>query len=324
MQICFYLLSLLFFNGFVVSIQPYFPSQIVFSANGAFFAIDEINQQALVVFHMQQPLIRYNYVMKHFPYAIPDSPQSKVYVQLSYIFPINACFYGTYWQYGGNTFNIFPSHWLKNETSFEIQNYVQFNSTMIHSKDAPTGEDYWYSTDVCHLNNGSQYPCEQIYFQKNTEIPLRLVRATQQQSASYPSTINFQVLSIGKVNQTYFDTIPKNWSLTCIDEMLQLLYNPQSLPVSLFENAQIQVWLRTPPHIINGNDTVSIQWNADQCADCLTWEPATIYFNSRNFHEKQILTVTRFKDGPKSILKPTFVGGGFDRLRTDDYSIIIQ
>jgi hypothetical protein len=55
--------------------------------------------------------------------------------------------------------------------------------------------------------------------------------------------------------------------------------------INLDESVNVQVWLSTPPHRINGNDTVRIQWN-----DCFTWTSKELSFNSENFQEKQILT----------------------------------
>ena len=37
-------------------------------------------------------------------------------------------------------------------------------------------EDYWYANVTCRIDQWRIYPCEEIYFQKNTEIPLRFVQ----------------------------------------------------------------------------------------------------------------------------------------------------
>ncbi|CAF4005059.1 unnamed protein product, partial [Rotaria sp. Silwood1] len=92
----------------------------------------------------------------------------------------------------------------------------------------------------------------------------------------------------------------------------------------LNQSVKVQVWLITPPHRINGNDTVSIQWQATECNDCFTWTPKQLYFNSENFHERQTLTITRVKDGLKTKLIPTFYGGGFDLVIPDLYPIYIE
>ncbi|CAF4952652.1 unnamed protein product, partial [Rotaria magnacalcarata] len=60
---------------------------------------------------------------------------------------------------------------------------------------------------------------------------------------------------MGKPDEKYFDSIPKNWSLACRDVMLGLLYFPQTSKISLDQSVKIQVWLITPPHRIDGNDT---------------------------------------------------------------------
>jgi hypothetical protein len=87
---------------------------------------------------------------------------------------------------------------------------------------------------------------------------------------------------------------------------------------------KVQVWLSTPPHRINGNDTVHIQWKSTECTDCFTWKPKQLSFDSENFNEKQILTITRVKNGPATTLIPIFNGGGFDRISTKNYTINIQ
>ncbi|CAF4762549.1 unnamed protein product [Rotaria sp. Silwood1] len=59
--------------------QPYFPPQIVFSPDNGVttIAIDEINQRAYQKITLSSYASETSFVMKHFPYAIPDSPQSK-------------------------------------------------------------------------------------------------------------------------------------------------------------------------------------------------------------------------------------------------------
>ncbi|CAF4807656.1 unnamed protein product, partial [Rotaria sp. Silwood2] len=83
-----------------------------------------------------------SYALQHFPYATPDSPQAKYYVQLLLGYSsLEPCMYATYWKYGGNYFNVFPSHWL-NGSSLEIKNYVNFTYKRIHSDNSSPDEDY--------------------------------------------------------------------------------------------------------------------------------------------------------------------------------------
>ena len=49
--------------------------------------------------------------------------------------------------------------------------------------------------------------------------------------------------------------------------------------------------------------------------DCFTWTPNQFLFNSKNFQERQTLTITRVKNGPETTLIPIFNGGGFDNHR---------
>jgi len=129
---------------------------------------------------------------------------------------------------------------------------------------------------------------------------------------------------MGKPDDKYFDSIPKNWTRTCRDVMLGLLYYPQTSKIILNQSTQVEIWLITPPHRINGNDTVIIQWKPTACTDCFTWTPKQLSFNIENFQERQTLTITRVKDGPKSTLIPVFYGGGFDVVPAEIYPIYIE
>jgi hypothetical protein len=320
MKIHLYLISFILWYYPGECAQPYFPPQIVFSPdNGATtFAIDEINQRAYTSIGRQTA-----FVMKHFPYADPDSPQSKYYVQLLVEFPPLNCLYGTYWEYGGNIYNSFPSRWL-NGNSFEIKNYMNFYYEMIRSNDSSLNEDYWYSDGKCQTSNGETYPCEEMFFQKNTQIPLRLTRVARIGWEIRQSTTYYKIISMGKPDDHYFDPMPKNWSLTCLDVMLGVLYYPQTSKIDLHQSVKVQVWLITPPHRINGNDTVIIQWKSEEFNDCFTLSPKELYFNGKNFHERQTLTITRVKNSPTTTLIPIFNGGGFDLVTPKVYSIFIE
>jgi hypothetical protein len=182
----------------------------------------------------------------------------KYYVQLLTDSPSLNCMYGTYWKYGGNNFNSFPSHWL-NGTSFKIKNYLSFNYEMLHSKDSSENEDHWYSNVTCRPDSGELVPCEEIYFKKNTDIPLRFVQVIDRGLTIVQVTTNYQVISIGKPDKKYFDSIPKNWSVACQDFNLGLLYNPVFIKVNLKQSSKVHISLTAPPYRINGNDTVTIQ-----------------------------------------------------------------
>jgi hypothetical protein len=325
MKIYLHLISFILLYYFAECAQPFFPSQIVFSPDDGTttIAIDEINQRAYKTSAYGSTRRETSYVAKHFPYTTSDSPQSKYYVQLSTDSPPLHCMYATYWKYGGNNFNSFPLHWL-NGTSFEIKNYLKFNYEMIHSTNSSEHEDYWYANVTCQVDGGESYPCEEIYFKKNTDIPLRFVQVVRRGWDIVQATTNYNIISMGKPDEKYFDSIPKNWSTTCRDVMLGLLYYPQSTKINLNENVEVQVWLITPPHRINGNDTVRIQWKSSECSDSFTLSPKELSFNIENFQEKQTLRITRVKDGPKTTLIPTFYGGGFDLVTSAIYPIFIE
>ena len=262
----------------VQSAQPYFPSQITFSTNDhqSIYAIDELNQQAYNSYVISPTLTQYAFAMKNFPFAIPDSPQSKYYVQLKLNSPSNSCNYGTYWKYGDYLSSAFPSHWNFNDSSFKIDNFVKFKYEMIHSDNDTGDEDYWYANEICQIDSGEKFPCQEIYFKKNTDIPLRTANVFRRRWEVVRETIYYNVTSVGKPDDKLFNRIPQNWAYNCTDLMLGLLYDPQILVIALNKTSPVQMWLTTPPHIINGNDTVIIEWhpsNTSQCSDCLTHSP---------------------------------------------------
>ena len=264
--------------------------------------------------------------MQKFPYAIPDSPESKHYVQLHLYSAGDTCEYITYWQYGDNRLVSFPDHWYYNSTSFHIGNYIHFNYKMLHSENANSDVDYWYANEQCQVYSGQNYPCEEIFFKKGTDIPLRYTQVIRQGWDLTQVTTTFQILSIGQPDDHLFDRIPKRWAYICTDVMLGVIYNPQMPTLHLDETVTIQVSLRSPPHRINGNDTVSIEWQpADYsiCKDCVTWSPKQLRFNAQNFQQQQTLTVTRVNDGGQETLIPTFLGGGFEKIVAGNFFIQI-
>ncbi|CAF1568640.1 unnamed protein product [Rotaria sordida] len=309
MKISLYLTCFALHYYLIDSAQPYFPSQIVFSPdnNKTIFAIDEMNQRAYKTVTYGATVRETSYLMKNFPYTIPDSPQSKYYVQLLVDTPSNSCQYATFWKYGGSTFNSFPLHWQLNASSIQVDNYIKFKYEMLHSTDSSTDEDYWYSNVTCQVYGGAVYPCEEIYFIKNTQIPLRFTEVVRRGWFLVQLTTSYNVISMRKPDEKLFDSIPKTWPDSCRDYSLGLLYYPQRTKILVNEKAQVQVWLIAPPHRINGSDTVTIHWKSDEFSK-----------------KRQTLTITRVKDGPKTNLIPSFHGGGFDHVTAAIYPIFIE
>ena len=307
-------------------LQPYFPPQIVFSLDSidTIFAIDELNQQAYTAINYSSTRQEISFVAEHFPFAIPDSPQSKYYVQLELNYaPSFSCVYGTYWKYGVNNFNNFPSHWWVNASRFEIKNYMIFQYDMVFNQSS-IDEDHWYSNVTCSTDTEKAVPCQEIYFKKRTQIPLRFTEVIRQGWDLIQVTINYRVISVGPLDKKYFDLIPKNWSTACQDYNLGLLFYPQTAKLNVSQSVDIHITLLAPPHQIHGNDTVGIRWNATSCTDCLTWTPEELYFNGENFQQEHIMTITRVKDGPEIFLSPIFNGGGYDLVPSYNYFIFIQ
>lgn len=321
----FIIFTLWFYKG--KTAQPYISPQIVFSPNDGkmIIAIDQINQRAYTTYPTFNSTQLTSFVAKNFPNVTPNSPQTKHYVQLSERTGGDGCIYTTYWNYGGKyAANYFPNHWY-NGTSFQIGNYLNYTYPMIHSNDSTSiNEDFWYSNQTCQIDSGEFVPCEEIYFIKDTDIPLRFVRVTKIANKRIQYITNYTIISVGQSTDKYFKLIPSNWTETCRDGDLALFYPSYTRIISLQGTDTIPFSLSTPPHLNNGNDTALIQWKADGCIDCLTWTPQQIVFNSENFFKQQILTVTRIKNGPTTKLSIIIHGGGFDFDPTKTYYILIE
>lgn len=312
---------------FVNSIQPYFPEQIVFSPDDGrtIYAIDEVNQKAFtsIKYGVSQASQQNSYVMKDFPYTMPDSPESLNYVQMIDDFSPEGCMYGTYWKYGGFSANSFPSHWLKGY-NFEVKNYIAFQYNLIYSNDSSITEDHWCSMERCSDDMGKEYPCEEIYFQKNTEIPLRYGRVLRRGWNVVHDVITYKILSVSQTIDQYFEPIRKNWTVSCRDTSLGLLIYSQDIKIPLEKQGSVEIWLPSPPHRVNGSASVTVEWKSTGCSDCFTWTPNQMNFDIENFQTRQNLTITRVKSGLSSKLIPIFSGGGFDMVIPELYPIYIS
>ncbi|CAF1484041.1 unnamed protein product [Rotaria sp. Silwood1] len=330
-RVFLYFLLFNLWNLNVECVQPYFPPQVTFTREEGvttdLFAIDEINQRAYYWHYIDSGDQLYAYVMQHFPYAIPDSPESKYYVQLDVYEPIY-CEYTAIWKHGSGMHDSFPEHWYYGGTSYNITNYIQFGSNMIHSNDSSNNEDHWYSENTCSLDSEEIYPCEEIFFKKDTDIPLRYVFVDGHGFFSSRVTINYKIISIGKPSDKLFAKIPKNWMDNCTDRNLALDFTYPSAEVKLHENVTVTIRLTSPPHRIDGNNTMILQWKVDKtmsiCQDCLTWEPKQLYFTIDNFHQYQKMVVTRIKDGSETVLNPIMKGGGYDKVPIYSYRLLFR
>ena len=298
---------------FVDCEQPYFPKQIVFTPdqNRTLIAIDEVNQRAYLKLIVDSTDYDVAYVMQHMPYARTDLPQSKHYVQLiqNYIKTRTSCSYLTYWQYSWGGYGLFPLHW-GNDSSYNIKNYLNFNYPMIHS--TKVDEDYWYSNETCRTSSGQSYRCQEVYFKKNTDIPVRYTEVVQDDEEIVRRIENYTIYSTEKPSDTFFNTIPKTWNDDCRDGDLGISYNPTEITLSLGESAKVQVWLPAPPHKIEGHNTVTIYWVPFICSQCFKWTPEKLHFNYTNFNEPQILTITRVERSAPTVIIPFCSGGGYD------------
>ena len=306
-------------------VQPYFPSQVVFTVDNGqrLYAIDEVNQRAFV--SIKDNPSQNAYVYQHFPYSPAGTPESKNYVQLITTPASKSCVYEAYWRYGGNSYNYFPAHWA-NSTSFQITNYLDLNYRMTYSSNQSVpDEDYWFSEEACYDEVQDVQPCFRIYFKKTTDTPLRSIQLQTVSHRPIFQTTEYKIISIGKPDDKYFADIPKNWYTSCLDINLRVQYAADSYRIGYHSYNAVGVSLATPPHQINGNDTVTIKWNIFGCDYvCVTWKPEQLTFNSQNFNIKQNLTFYRVDDGDRTVVKPTFIGGGFDLVSPDANSISLE
>jgi hypothetical protein len=93
-------------------------------------------------------------------------------------------------------------------------------------------------------------------------------------------------------------SIPKKWTTVCRDVKLGVSYDPQVLVIHSKPTGKVQVSLTAPPHQIHGNDTITIQWKANNCTDCFKFTPNQLSFNSENFQIQQTINITRLKSSP--------------------------
>ena len=322
----FQIICLFFSYYFTHCTQPYFPPQIVFTTNfgRTLLAIDEVNQRAFISFNNAMDLDN-AYVFKHIPFAPSDSPQNKYYTQLLVDRSKPDCSYESFWEYGTMQYSAFPAHW-GNATTFHVGTFLQFEYEMIHSTNSSDTEDYWYANKACEVSTGQIYPCEEIYFKKNTDIPLRYTYMGRGRWGEIEQiTIEYDVKSVGKPDEKYFDVDPANWSVACRDSALGINMQPQSLTIPVEQSNTVEVWLRTPPHRIHGNDTVTIGWNITYgCTDCLILTPKQLVFNIENFQKQQSISITRVKNGSTTVFNPIFYGGGFDLVPPEYFSLLIR
>ncbi|CAF1390631.1 unnamed protein product [Adineta steineri] len=104
---------------------------------------------------------------------------------------------------------------------------------------------------------------------------------------------------------------------------LGLTYYPEFAIIKLHQSTQFYISLCTPSHRINGNGTVRVQWNTTECMDCFTLSSKEFHFNTNNFQEKQILTITRIKNVPKTFLIPVIYGEGYELIPPQRFPIYI-
>ncbi|CAF1039705.1 unnamed protein product [Rotaria sordida] len=112
---------------------------------------------------------------------------------------------------------------------------------LIHSKDDSRDKDYWYANEICEIYTGEKFPCQEIYFKKNIDIPLRTAQVVHQAWDLFHETTHYKIISIGKPDERIFNRIPTNWAYNCTDVMLSLSYNAQILTIKLTKDSTVDV-----------------------------------------------------------------------------------
>ncbi|CAF5065725.1 unnamed protein product, partial [Rotaria magnacalcarata] len=209
------------------------------------------------------------------------------------------------------------------------QLYSYAMSKMMHATNISIDEDYWYSEVNCSLQRtGEVYPCEEIFFKKNTDIPVRHTYFEGTGWYALRVIVNYKIISMGKPSDKLFAKIPENWMNNCTDLNLGLDFILPSPIIKVNESATVKIRLTSPPHRLDGNDTVTLQWRVDEtsseCQNCLRWEPKQFNFNIKNFDHYQTMIVSRVKDGSETTISPIMKGGGYDKTRSDVYRLLFR
>ncbi|CAF4117741.1 unnamed protein product, partial [Rotaria magnacalcarata] len=193
---------------FLQCAQLYFPLQVTFSIDNdhqTIMAIDLVNQNSYQISQERG----YAFVMKNFPYTIPDSPESKHYVVVIHPTVVVMVRFG--------------------DMDFAHSVHIQTIGIIIHSTNHMNEtEDYWYADEKCSLYSEAEYPCEEIYFIKNTEIPLRTTRVVHRGLDILQVVTNYENLSIGKSDEELLDKILKDRAYNCQDITLGFEHDPET------------------------------------------------------------------------------------------------
>ncbi len=76
---------------------------------------------------------------------------------------------------------------------------------MIHSNKDTGDEDYWYANETCQIYTSEIFPCQEIYFKKNTDIPLRSAEVVRRNWDLFHEITEYNLISIGKPDEKLFN-----------------------------------------------------------------------------------------------------------------------
>ncbi|CAF3845005.1 unnamed protein product [Rotaria sp. Silwood1] len=112
----------------------------------------------------------------------------------------------------------------------------------------------------CSLQTGDVCPCEEIFFKKNTDIPLRYIYVEGHGFFVNKGIINYKIISIEKPSDKLFAKIPKNWMNNWTDLNLGLDFILPSPIIKVNESVKVQIHLTSPLHRVDENDTMILRW----------------------------------------------------------------
>jgi hypothetical protein len=301
------------------------------------FAQDELKQKAYVEAHVdgQSEPIYLGWLLHSPPGALPDSPESKYMVDISYTPGFSDCAYHAFWNYTNRPQFNFPRHYF-------VQQKIGWNAKVVNFYDTP---DHMILNGTVVINNKKytryetpqrckyqnvEYPCQSIYFTADEhELPFQSIFVKQKQSDMDQEeyiTTSYEFLEVAPPANSFWDInkLPKNWATSCDDGNRFIVTNPEEVQVHPGVTQYASISLGTPPHTINGTDVVTIQLFADKCSpcrtlDCIAFSPEEIKFNSKNWNiPQQVKILYAKRDGQESIVLRAS-GGGYTDL--PDYGI---
>lgn len=97
----------------------------------------------------------------------------------------------------------------ENGTTFSVGNYLKFTYNLVHWTNSSV--DYWRSIETCLVPSLGCIHCEEMFFEKDTDIPIQYNYINIDGQHIHLQTIWFTDVTVGKSVNNYFKTIPKDY-----------------------------------------------------------------------------------------------------------------